>query len=145
MYQDYLPIIIFTALAIVLIGLPLGLQYILSPRKNKGGDKLLSYECGEIPEGSAWVKFNVRFYVIALVFLIFDVEIVFLFPWAVVFQDFVSNGMGALVFIEAFLFISILVVGFAYVWVKGDLDWVKMNVKYGKGRYANLKPQGEKT
>lgn len=145
MYQDYLPIIIFTALAIVLIGLPLGLQYLLSPRKNKGGDKLLSYECGEIPEGSAWVKFNVRFYVIALVFLIFDVEIVFLFPWAVVFQDFVSNGMGALVFIEAFLFISILVVGFAYVWVKGDLDWVKMNVKYGKGRYANLKPQGEKT
>lgn len=134
MYQDYLPIIIFTALAVALIGLPLVLQYLLSPRQNKGGDKLLSYECGEIPEGSAWVKFNVRFYVIALVFLIFDVEIVFLFPWAVVYQQ-----LGLLAFVEAFLFVSILVVGFAYVWVKGDLDWVKMKIKYGEGRYKNLK------
>ena len=139
MYQDYLPIIIFTALAIALIGLPLVLQHLLSPRQNKGGDKLLSYECGEIPEGSAWVKFNVRFYVIALVFLIFDVEIVFLFPWAVVYKE-----LGLIAFVEAFLFVLILVVGFAYVWAKGDLDWVKMNVKYGRGRYANLKTKGEK-
>ena len=138
MYQDYLPIIIFTVLAAALIGLPLALQYLLSPRNNKGGDKLTSYECGELPEGSAWVKFNIRFYVIALVFLIFDVEIVFLFPWAVVYQE-----LGLLAFIEAFLFVLILVVGFAYVWVKGDLDWVKMNVKYGRGRYANLKPKGD--
>ncbi len=139
MYQDFLPIIIFTGLAVVLIGLPLGLQFILSPRKNKGGDKLISYECGEIPEGSAWVQFNIRFYVIALIFLIFDVEIVFLFPWAVVYQE-----LGLLAFIEAFIFVMILVVGFVYVWAKGDLDWVKMNVRYGKGRYANLKPEGDK-
>ena len=138
MYQDYLPIIIFTLLAVLLIGLPLGLQYILSPRNNKGGDKLISYECGEIPEGSAWVKFNIRFYVIALVFLIFDVEIVFLFPWAVVYQD-----LGLLAFIEAFLFIIILTVGFIYVWAKGDLDWVKMNVRHGKGRYAKLETEGD--
>ena len=138
MYQDFLPIIIFTILALALIGLPLALQYILSPRKNKGGDKLISYECGEIPEGSAWVKFNIRFYVVALIFLIFDVEIVFLFPWAVVFQE-----LGLLAFIEAFIFILILVVGYAYVWMKGDLDWVKMNVRYGKGRYANLEIEGE--
>ena len=138
MYQDFLPIIIFTILALALIGLPLALQYILSPRKNKGGDKLISYECGEIPEGSAWVKFNIRFYVVALIFLIFDVEIVFLFPWAVVFQE-----LGLLAFIEAFIFILILVVGFAYVWMKGDLDWVKMDVRYGKGRYANLEREGD--
>ena len=140
MYQDFLPIIIFTGLAVALIGLPLGLQFILSPRKNKGGDKLISYECGEIPEGAAWVQFNIRFYVIALIFLIFDVEIVFLFPWAVVYQEF-----GLLAFIEAFIFIMILLVGFVYVWAKGDLDWVKMNVRYGKGRYANLKTEGYKT
>jgi len=133
MYLDYLPIIIFTFLAILLIGLPLSLQYILSPRNDKSGDKLLSYECGEIPEGSAWVKFNVRFYVIALVFLIFDVEVVFLFPWAVVF-----NELKWLAFMEASIFVLILLVGFAYVWIKGDLDWVKMNVRYGKGRYSNL-------
>jgi len=138
-YQDFLPIILFTVLAGVLIGLPLVMQYLLSPRKNKGGDKLTSYECGELPEGSAWVKFNIRFYVIALIFLIFDVEIVFLFPWAVVYQD-----LGLLAFIEAFLFVLILVVGFIYVWAKGDLDWVKMNVRYGKGRYANLKTEEDK-
>ena len=138
MYQDFLPIVIFIGLAIMLIGVPLGLQHLLSPRHSKGGDKLISYECGELPEGSAWVKFNIRFYVIALVFLIFDVEIVFLFPWAVVFQE-----LGLLAFIEAFLFVLILVVGFVYVWAKGDLDWVKMNVRYGKGRYSNLKTESE--
>ena len=139
MYQDFLPIIMFIILAVVLIGLPLVLQYILSPRHNKGGEKLTSYECGEVPEGSAWVKFNIRFYVIALIFLIFDVEIVFLFPWAVVYQE-----LGLLAFIEAFLFVLILVVGFIYIWAKGDLNWVKMNVRYGKGRYANLKTEGKK-
>ena len=139
MYQDFLPIIVFTGLAVALIGLPLILQHLLSPRKNKGGDKLLSYECGEVPEGSAWVQFNIRFYVIALIFLIFDVEIVFLFPWAVVYQE-----LGLLAFVEAFLFVLILLVGFVYVWVKGDLDWVKMNVRHGEGRYANLKSEGEK-
>ena len=138
MYQNYLPIIIFTVLAAALIGLPLVLQHLLSPRGNKGGDKLTSYECGELPEGSAWVKFNIRFYVIALIFLIFDVEIVFLFPWAVVYSE-----LGLLAFIEAFLFVLILLVGFIYVWVKGDLDWVKMNVRYGKGRYSNLQGKGE--
>ncbi len=99
----------------------------------------MSYECGEVPEGSAWVKFNVRFYVIALIFIIFDVEVIFLFPWAVIFQDLISSGFGMLAFIEMFLFVLILVVGFAYVWVKGDLDWVKMKLKYGEGRYSDLK------
>ena len=138
MYQDFLPIIIFIALAVVLIGLPLMIQFLLSPRKNKGGDKLISYECGEVPEGSAWVTFNIRFYVIALIFLIFDVEIIFLFPWAVVYQE-----LELLAFIEAFIFVMILIVGFAYVWAKGDLDWVKMDLRYGKGRYSNLKNQGD--
>ena len=138
MYQDFLPIIIFTALAAVLIGVPLGLQYLLSPRKNKGGDKLISYECGELPEGSAWVKFNIRFYIIALVFIIFDVEVVFLFPWAAVYQSFIADGQGLLVLVEMLMFVIILTIGFAYVWIKGDLDWVKMQLKYAYGRYSNL-------
>ena len=139
MYTDFLPVAVYVVLAIALVALPLVIQYIISPRHNKGGEKLASYECGEVPEGSAWVKFNIRFYVIALIFLIFDVEIVFLFPWAVVYQE-----LGLLAFIEAFLFVAILVVGFVYIWAKGDLDWVKMNVRYGKGRYANLKTEGDK-
>ena len=118
MYQDYLPIILFTGLAIALIGLPLALQFILSPRKNKGGDKLLSYECGEIPEGSAWVQFNIRFYVIALIFLIFDVETIFIFPWAVRFLDLPSHAFWYMVF-----FVLILSGALFYAWRKKVLEW----------------------
>jgi len=138
-YRDFLPVIIFTILAIVLVALPLFIQYIVSPRHNKNDAKQMSYECGEIPEGSAWVKFNVRFYVIALIFIIFDVEVIFLLPWAVIFQELVNTGYGILAFIEMFIFVVILVVGFAYVWIKSDLDWVKMKLKYGEGRYSKLK------
>ena len=133
MYLNYSPIIIYTILAIIMVVLPLVIQSLISPRNNKGGSKLISYECGEVPEGSAWVKFNVRFYVIALIFIIFDVEVVFMFPWAVVFQE-----LGLLAFVEMFIFLAILLVGFAYVWVKGDLDWVKMKMKYAHGRYSKL-------
>ncbi len=139
MYTDFLPVPIYAVLVVALVALPLVIQYIVSPRHNKGGEKLTSYECGEVPEGSAWVKFNVRFYVIALIFIIFDVEVIFLFPWAVVFQSLVDSELGFLAFIEMFIFVLILIIGFAYVWVKGDLDWVKMKIKYGEGRYKNLK------
>ena len=116
-----------------MVVLPLVIQSLISPKNNKGGEKLIAYECGEIPEGNAWVNFNIRFYIIALVFIVFDVEVVFMFPWALVF-----NELGVLAFVEMFLFIFILLIGFAYVWVKGDLDWVKMNLKYPRGRYKNL-------
>ena len=143
MYEDSSPIIIFILLAIALVILPLILQSLMSPKDNKGGDKLLSYECGELPEGSAWVKFNIRFYIIALIFIIFDVEVIFMFPWAAVFQEFVSRGYGLLAFVEMMLFLVILLVGFAYVWVKSDLDWVKMKLKYAYGRYGHLKKNEE--
>ena len=133
MYQDFLPVAIFIVLAIILLIAPLVIQSLISPRFNKGGDKLEIYECGELPEGSAWVQFNIRFYIIALIFIIFDVEVVFLFPWAVVFKD-----IGLLAFVEVMIFLSILIVGFIYVWMKGDLDWVKMKLKYASGRYSHL-------
>jgi NADH-quinone oxidoreductase subunit A len=82
--------------------------------------KYVSYECGEEPEGSAWIQFNIRFYVVALIFIIFDVEIIFLLPWAVVFKD-----LGPFAFVEGLIFIAILVIGLAYVWAKGDLAWIK--------------------
>ena len=110
MYNDYIPVIVFAALAIGLLIAPLIIQHLVSPRHNKRNDKLMSYECGEVPEGSAWVKFNVRFYIIALVFIIFDVEVLFLFPWAVVYQDFIASGNGFLVLIEMLLFVGDLVV-----------------------------------
>ena len=83
-------------------------------------EKLTTYECGENPVGSAWIQFNIRFYVFALIFIIFDVEAVFLLPWAVVFKS-----LGMLAFLEGVAFIAILVVALAYVWRKGDLEWVR--------------------
>ena len=83
-------------------------------------EKLTTYECGENPTGSAWVQFNIRFYVFALIFIIFDVEAVFLLPWAVVFRE-----LGPLAFVEGLVFIFILAVALAYVWRKGDLEWVR--------------------
>ena len=133
MYQNYLPIIILTGLSIILIIVPLILQSLLYPKHNKTEEKLRVYECGEIPEDNAWLTFNIRFYSIALVFLIFDVEVIFLYPWAVVYND-----MGLVAFIEVMIFLFILIVGFAYVWVKDDLSWVKMSLKYAQGRYSNL-------
>jgi NADH-quinone oxidoreductase subunit A len=82
------------------------------------------YECGEDAEGSPWVQFNIRFYLIALFFIIFDVEIIFLLPWAVAFNE-MLGVLGAFAFWEMAFFVAILVLGLAYVWVKGDLEWVK--------------------
>lgn len=83
-------------------------------------EKLTTYECGENPTGSAWIQFNIRFYVFALIFVIFDVEVVFLLPWAVVFRE-----LGPLAFLEGLVFVAILLVALAYVWRKGDLEWVR--------------------
>ncbi len=130
MYRDFGTIFIFILMGIVLVYVPLLIQKLVAP-SNPNPDKLATYECGEESEGSAWVQFNIRFYVIALIFLIFDVEVVFLFPWAVVFTE-----LGMLAFVEMGIFLFILIIGLAYVWKKGDLDWVKYNVKYGRGRYA---------
>ena len=119
-------------MGVVLVYIPLLIQKLIAPN-NPNPDKLATYECGEESEGSAWVQFNIRFYVVALIFLIFDVEVVFLFPWAVVFND-----LGLLAFVEMAIFLIILLIGLAYVWKRSDLDWVKYNVKYGRGRFANL-------
>jgi NADH-quinone oxidoreductase subunit A len=83
-------------------------------------EKTTTYECGEDPVGSAWIQFNIRFYVFALIFVVFDVEAVFLLPWAVVFRE-----LGAIAYVEGLVFIGILVVALAYVWRKGDLSWVR--------------------
>jgi NADH-quinone oxidoreductase subunit A len=95
---------------------------IISPRR-KSAEKITTYECGEEPVGTAWVQLNIRFYVVALIFIIFDVEAAFLIPWAVVFRQMDSLIQVAL--IEGLVFILILAVALAYVWRKGDLAWVR--------------------
>ncbi len=117
-------------MAIIVVALIL--QRLLAPFK-RGTLKDSTYECGEEAEGSAWVQFNIRFYIIALIFLIFDVEMVILFPWAVVFKD-----IGLVAFVEMLIFLFILTVGLVAVWRRRDLDWVKMVLPYARGRYARL-------
>ncbi len=95
-------------------------------------EKLATYECGEEPVGRSWVQFNPRFYVIALIFIIFDVELAFMFPWAVVFgrRDLIeaTDGLwGWFALVEMVVFVAILALGLAYAWVKGHLDWIKPN------------------
>lgn len=93
-------------------------------------EKLSTYESGEEPVTSAWTQFNIRFYVVALIFLLFEVEIVFLFPWATIFADRVliekTDGLwGWFAVIEALIFIVVLALGLIYAWVHGHLDWIK--------------------
>lgn len=85
--------------------------------------KNTTYECAEVPEGTAWFNFNNRFYIIALVFVAFDVEIALVVPVVVVFRKMVANGMGALAFAEIFFFLFVLFVALIYVWAHGDLNW----------------------
>jgi NADH-quinone oxidoreductase subunit A len=88
-------------------------------------EKLTTYECGEIPTQAAWFNFNPRFYIVALVFLVFDVEVAFTYPVAVVFRRWVARGAGAFAFGELGVFVAILALGLAYVWRRGDLSWVR--------------------
>jgi NADH-quinone oxidoreductase subunit A len=132
MYRDFGTVFLFVIIGAVLLTVALLLAKLISPSR-PSKNKLSTYECGEEAEGSAWVTFNIRYYVIALIFIIFDVEVLFLFPWAVVYKD-----LGWLAFIEMAIFLLILIVGLVYVWKKGDLNWVKYNVKYGQGRYQKI-------
>ncbi len=124
MYFQFANVLVFFALAFVLCGLMLGLGILLRPA-NPSRSKLSTYECGEPPSGPAWINFNIRFYLIALVFVIFDVELAFVYPVVTVYRDWIRNGQGGFALAEITLFIGILAVGLVYVWVKGDLEWLK--------------------
>ena len=115
--KDYLPIIIFLILALGLSCAFVVVNFILSPKK-PDPEKLSAYECGFEPFESARLKFDVRFYLVAILFVIFDLEVAFLFPWADGFQS-----IGSLGFWSIILFLLILTIGFVYEWKKGVLEW----------------------
>ncbi len=117
-------VLLFFGLAIVFVGAMLGIAKLLRP-DNPEKLKLTTYECGEPPTGNAWINFNIRFYLVALIFVIFDVEIAFIYPVTAVFRDWVLAGAGWYAFGEILLFLGILFVGLVYVWAKGDLEWLK--------------------
>jgi NADH-quinone oxidoreductase subunit A len=113
----YIPIVIFFLIAGALPFLLLGLSKLLQ-RKVFEHDKLMPYECGVEPIGDARERFSVRFYIVAMLFLVFDVETIFLFPWAIIYDKLAMFGL-----VEMLLFIGILVVGYYYAWRKGALEW----------------------
>jgi NADH-quinone oxidoreductase subunit A len=127
MLFDFANVLVFTALGLGFVGVNLLIGKLLRP-SNPQARKLSTYECGEPAMGSAWVNFNIRFYIVALIFIIFEVEIAFIFPVATVFRRWVEGGAGVFALVEVLLFIGILFLGLVYAWVKGDLEWVK-NIK----------------
>ena len=124
MLFDFANVLVFTVLGFGFVGVTLLMGRLLRP-SNPQVRKLSTYECGEPAAGSAWVNFNLRFYIVALIFIIFEVEIAFVFPVAAVFRRWIENGQGIFAFVEILFFIAVLFLGLVYAWAKGDLEWVK--------------------
>jgi NADH-quinone oxidoreductase subunit A len=123
MFTDFSKVFAYIILSAAFVVIALVVAKFIRP-KRPTNEKLTTYECGENPEGISWIKFNIRFYVIALIFLIFDVEVVLLFPWAVAYQEY-----GIFGFAVGILFLLILGLGIVYEWKKGDLEWDRPEVK----------------
>jgi NADH-quinone oxidoreductase subunit A len=118
MVGDYTIIGIFLLLGTIFVLITLFVAKLVRPSR-PSKVKLQNYECGEVPVGSSWIQYNVGYYIFALIFVIFDVEVVFLFPWAVAF-----GKLGLFALIEMFIFLLILIFGLVYAWRKGALKWV---------------------
>jgi NADH-quinone oxidoreductase subunit A len=118
----YLPIIVLVVVAAAFGLVSLTMSSLIGPKK-PSALKLSPYECGCEPVGTARERFSIKFYLIAMLFILFDIECVFLYPWAVMFKKFIAAGCGAFVFGEMMVFIAILFVGYIYVWKKGALEW----------------------
>ena len=115
--QDYLPLVIFIGLSFVISGGLMLAPFLIAPRK-PDPEKLSTYECGFEAFDDARMKFDVRFYLVALLFIIFDLEVAFLFPWAIAFEDVGNFGFWSMM-----VFLGILTIGFIYEWRKGALEW----------------------
>ncbi len=123
MFFDFANILVFILVGLGFILMNLAVAWFLRPKGPQSGEKRAIYECGEPTIGQAWIRFDIRFYTVALMFVVFDIEIALLFPWAAVFRDMVREGNGWIAFLEARTFIVVLMGGFAFVWAKGDIDW----------------------
>lgn len=133
MITDFGIVLLFILASMLMLVLVFGISRMLRPNK-PNEEKLTTYESGEDPIGNANIQFNVRFYIVALIFVLFDVELVFLFPWATVFgqKQLIeqSNGWwGWFSLVEMLIFIVVLAIGLAYAWGKGYLDWVRPDQK----------------
>jgi NADH-quinone oxidoreductase subunit A len=118
-FDNYLPVAILTVIGFVFVAISLFMSRMVRPT-NKTKEKLSTYECAEVPVGDARIHYNIQYYLIVIVFLIFDVEVLFLYPWAVQLKK-----LGGLGFLEMVVFIEILIIGLAYAWRKEALEWIQ--------------------
>lgn len=144
MYFDYINVLVFLAVGLMFVFVNMIVGSFIRP-KRKHTEGLEVYECGEETIGDTWIQFDIRYYTVALVYVIFAVEIAFLFPWAIVLRDALrgtgaaeGTGIGLFALVEGVIFILILFLGLAYVWAKGDLDWV---LTYQGKRYEGRQPR----
>lgn len=122
--EQYLPLLIIFLLALGFSGLFLFLAFAFGP-KNPDPEKIDVYECGVPPTGNARQRFSVKFFIVAMIFLLFDVEVVFLFPWAILLKEFKGQGMAWEIFWPMLVFLGMLGIGLFYEWKRGALDWEK--------------------
>ena len=121
--ENYFPILMFVLVGLAVGVLPILLGWLVSP-KNPDAEKLSPYECGFEAFEDARMKFDVRYYLLAILFILFDLEIAFLVPWATIFKDIVeTESMKLFGFWEMIVFIAVLVIGYIYAWAKGALEW----------------------
>ena len=124
MLNIYGNIFVFLCAGLLFVFMNMALVRIVAPRRpNKEKNK--TYECGEEPVGSGWLNFNARFYLIAILFIIFDVEIVLVFPVIARYRDAVIHGNGLVAFIDIFIFAAVLFLGLVYAWKNGYLEWLR--------------------
>jgi NADH-quinone oxidoreductase subunit A len=121
--ENYFPILMFVLVGVAVGVLPVAMGFLLAPSR-PDPEKLSPYECGFEAFEDARMKFDVRYYLIAILFILFDLEVAFLFPWATIFKDIVATESIKLFgFVEMLIFVTILVIGYIYAWAKGALEW----------------------
>jgi NADH-quinone oxidoreductase subunit A len=121
--QDYLPILLQVLIALGFAGVALVASVVLGRTGKRTATKDTPYECGMIAKGAPQPRFSVKFYLVAMLFILFDIEIVFMYPWAVVYRDFIAQSGPWIIFGSMLAFLTILMVGFVYALKKGVLDW----------------------
>jgi NADH-quinone oxidoreductase subunit A len=123
MLESYFPILVFVLVGLVFGCVPILMGWLIGPNR-PDSEKLSPFECGFEAFEDARIKFDVRYYLVAITFIIFDLEVAFMFPWAAIFKEFVeTESVKIFGFVEMFIFMGILIVGFVYAWAKGALDW----------------------
>jgi len=124
MQSAYIPVLIYAALVVAFPAVTLVLAKFIRPASTSFGAKLKPYECGIPPESDARGRYSVRFYIVAMLFVIFDVETMFLIPWAILYKGWVAAHQGLFALVSMMLFLGILLVGYLWLYKKGALEWV---------------------